>query len=144
MTSSRVQSCRTSATAEACQTELRNGSDALPPAASNVRKLIHAAVRLSGPVGEAAAGGQDVWVLGAQDPLGTGQQFGVLVAGDGVAQAARRRRYPDVPYGTVMAQRGLGVKGLPCLRLDAYQCLPGRMWSGAVAFCPILENGRDC
>ena len=45
MTSSRVQSCGTSATAEACQTELRNGSDPLPPAALNKGRLVYSPSR---------------------------------------------------------------------------------------------------
>ena len=57
--------------------------------------------RLLGSVGEVTADGQGVRVLGAEHPLGDGQQSGVLVMGSG--------RIPGLP-GPV-GQAGAGGQG---------------------------------
>ena len=66
-------------------------------------KLLHtlpgATLRPLGPVGEVAAGGQGVRVLGTLDPLADGQQSDVLVAGPG-----RIPRLPG-PAGELVAVR---------------------------------------
>src|SRR5438034_9112343 len=63
------------------------------------------AARLFGPVGDGAADGQGVGMLGAEDPLGGGQQRGVLVARPG--------RIPRLPGEG--CEVGAGVQGVRVL-----------------------------